>query len=370
MQTICRPKIPTKTQVLTWLRQGRLGLPPLAPAAPTRRRKGTTSAGADETVMLRWGGQSFLFAVQCRALSTPLAIAEAVAQAQRAARSLKMLPMIVVPYLSTEKIEELSRQEVSGLDLCGNGVVIVPDKVLVTRTGNPNRFPRSGAIKNVYRGESAMAARLFLLQPSFDSVGAALAELRRRGGTLTLPTISKVCQQLEADLILERQPAANSKRRRLRLLQPDKLFERLAAEYRLPQPIREEFARSRTSQDAILRRLANWEDKTGNRIVRTGSCSTVSYAVMAREPVLAVYCTDVESARAALGEQIEVTNRFADLRLIETRESVVYFDCREDFVASPIQTFLELCTGDKRERETAAQVREFILRNLTAQSEG
>ena len=34
---------------------------------------------------------------------------------------------------------------------------------------------------------------------------------------------------------------------------------------------------------------------------------------------------------------------------------------REDLTASPVQTFLELSGGDKRDRETADQVRKAIL---------
>lgn len=48
----------------------------------------------------------------------------------------------------------------------------------------------------------------------------------------------------------------------------------------------------------------------------------------------------------------------------ETSDPTVFFDCREQGqirFASPIQTLLELSTGDKRENDAAEQVREFIL---------
>jgi hypothetical protein len=46
---------------------------------------------------------------------------------------------------------------------------------------------------------------------------------------------------------------------------------------------------------------------------------------------------------------------------LETDEDFVYFDARDNLAASPVQTYVELMRGDKRERETAAQVREAIL---------
>lgn len=40
------------------------------------------------------------------------------------------------------------------------------------------------------------------------------------------------------------------------------------------------------------------------------------------------------------------------------------FDARENFTASQVQAYLELMRGDKREQETAEQLREAILRPL------
>jgi hypothetical protein len=50
--------------------------------------------------------------------------------------------------------------------------------------------------------------------------------------------------------------------------------------------------------------------------------------------------------------------------LEETRDDTVYFDVRREngaIRASPIQTYLELMAGDKRDRETAVQVADEIL---------
>ena len=48
----------------------------------------------------------------------------------------------------------------------------------------------------------------------------------------------------------------------------------------------------------------------------------------------------------------------------ETKDNTVYFDRRPGLVASPVQTYLELVTGDKRSQETAEQLRRPILRPL------
>jgi hypothetical protein len=69
----------------------------------------------------------------------------------------------------------------------------------------------------------------------------------------------------------------------------------------------------------------------------------------------------------ALGGRVERTDRFPNLDLIWTDEATVYFDPqpRADVpFASPVQAYVELMAGDKRQRETAEQVREYVLRTL------
>jgi hypothetical protein len=50
--------------------------------------------------------------------------------------------------------------------------------------------------------------------------------------------------------------------------------------------------------------------------------------------------------------------------VVETDEDIVYFDVRRKRGipwASPVQTYLELMSGDKRDRETAAQLARELL---------
>jgi len=61
------------------------------------------------------------------------------------------------------------------------------------------------------------------------------------------------------------------------------------------------------------------------------------------------------------------TDRFPNVELIETDDETVYFDARENtefWWASPVQVYLELMAGDKRDRETAEQVRSLILKDI------
>ena len=100
---------------------------------------------------------------------------------------------------------------------------------------------------------------------------------------------------------------------------------------------------------------------TGNQVTLTGASSVGAYAVMARDGAEEYYCTDVAGAVRALGDRFQPAERFATVTLLETPDEEVYFDRRDDLTASPVQTFLELSSGDKRDRETADQVRKAIL---------
>ena len=61
---------------------------------------------------------------------TPKIIREVMYRVKAAAQDMRLNPMIIVPYLNEERLRELERENVSGVDLCGNGVVIVPDKIV------------------------------------------------------------------------------------------------------------------------------------------------------------------------------------------------------------------------------------------------
>lgn len=348
---------------------GQIALPPLAfEQAETEvvvpNSGGVSGRILDALLTLRWRDRSFRFAVECKSRSNPKTIADAVAAIRQTSASVGLPPMLIVPFLPEARLRSLEECGVSAIDLCGNGVVLIPGELCVYRTGNPNRFGREGAIKNVYRGDSAVAARAFLLSRAYPSLQELRNEIQRRGSRLTASTISKVCRTLEDDLIIERFRADKSRCRSFRVLQPEKLLDSLAANYEPPAPSRRFVGKCALPQAELAGRFMAWQRETVGRVVLTGAGSTGRYATMAREDRQSFYCTDLEKAIDALGASIEETPRFANLELIETTCDFVYFDPRDVLFASPVQTYLELSRGDKRERETAEQVRRFILENI------
>src|SRR5258708_23864018 len=104
----------------------------------------------------------------------------------------KFYPMVVAPYLSKPQLQELADKKISAIDLSGNVLLIVPGELFVERIGNPKRFPSNSPIKNVYRGTSSIVGRVMLSRSEDASVREVYEETKRRGGQITLATVSKV----------------------------------------------------------------------------------------------------------------------------------------------------------------------------------
>lgn len=223
-------------------------------------------------------------------------------------------------------------------------------------------------------------AREFLCQTAFQSLADIEKDISIRGGSVVLSTISKALKRLESDLIIDRTPTG------LRLRQPDKLLEKLAESYADPKTTKNAtFAIKRlpltTKGSQLTARDLNLPAKSplsslstllseGTRqttLALTGRSSIENYAVMGRQEWPVLYTTNIDRLIRTWGERVEETSRFIDFELRETDDPTVYFDIRmkENLpYASPIQVFLECSSGDKRERETALQVKDLILREL------
>jgi hypothetical protein len=308
---------------------------------------------ADLVLALEWENQRRKFVVEFKSQSAPSYIAGAIEQvrAYSAARP-DLLPLVIVPYLGPKSLERLIAAGVSGLDLCGNGVINVPGQWFVFRTGEKNRFPSSQPIKNIYRGTSSIVARVFLLRPNYSSVSEVLEEIIKRTGEVTLSTVSKVLKGLQEDLMISRNGD-------VRLIQADRLLDQLQNSYRRP------FTKTRLQGKVDdLQRLITTAPEVANAnnalIVRR---SQTPYVILpSSNEMTSLY---VSSTAPFLKEfNFEETSRFPNVEFLETDDPTVYFDRRKTgptpFI-SPLQAYLELSKGGKREQEAAEPLRADIL---------
>ena len=349
------------------LSDGRISFPPMQIARIRPEPVLDGGRRLDALVEVRWGGKRRVFAVEMKAISTPMAFRAAINSVTSAKLPSDMLPMIMVPYLSTAQLQELEQAGVSGIDLCGNGIVTTPGELFVLRTGQPNQYSSSAPIKNIYRKNSSMVPRVFLVRSRFERVSDVLAEINARNllveafsrPPMVMATVSKAIKALEEDLIVSREEGP------LTLIQPDKLLEKLLESYRMeksPDVIRRKV---NTPVSDLPAKLAGLSKELNLPVVATGLGSATRYAVMQRGDLLSIYCPRPEALLSRLpgGE----SDRFPNLEIVLMEDETVYFDSRLDDRtgfrwASPLQAYLEMMRGDKRDQETAEQVRDDLIR--------
>ena len=359
-------KIPTEKEMIEQLRGGKVSLLPLSFHLLESEPKAGGNPRLDALVEASWRGNVAKFAVECKALSTPKAFQDGINILKSLTLPNDCRPMLFLPYLDEKQLQDLEREGISGIDLCGNGVVVEPGKFAVFRSRGKNRFSSSAPIKNIYRKNSSMVGRVFLARSGYDTVQEICAEINRRNllanrwdkKPMSLSTVSKALKTLEQDLIVER-------RGTVRLLQPEKLLEKLSENYVSPNITQRVRLKVPAGSENIRELLLKLSKKLDLPLVATGTSSVGRYAVMQRGDVLSVYCPRLEMLIGRLsGNQ---TDRFSNLELAETEDETVYFDARQEgdfWWASPVQVYLELMAGDKRDRETAEQVKSFLLKDF------
>ena len=293
----------------------------------TKAQAGATRR-SDALVEASWRGSKARFPVECKALSTPRAFQDGFNQLKAAPLLRGGLPLLFLPFLGESRLQELEREGISGVDLCGNGVVTVPGAFSVFRSGGKNRFLSSAPIKNIYRRNSSLVARVFLLRSGFAAVQEIGAEINRlnllvsRWGKnpLSFSTVSKALKTLEEDLIISRNET-------IRLIQPDKLLDNLDRNFSHPSVGAKVRLKAAAEGGALQEMLADLSQPMNLPMVATGLSSVSQYATMQRGGVLSVYCPRLEGLLERLRGSQE--DRFPNLELLETDDETVYFDARQ-----------------------------------------
>lgn len=263
-----------------------------------------------------------------------------------------LFPIIIAPYLSEQALNRLAESEISGIDLSGNGVVVIPGKLFVYRAGAKNKFLSNAPIKNVFRGTSSLVARVFFNKSEYENVGEILGEITTRGGKTTFSTVSKVLKALEEELII-------AKGEKVRLLDAKRLLEKLVKNYRRPQ-MRRTLSIKCTDLSTALEKIS--ENAKKKNIIFAWDYPA-RYTVMPSDTFpMKIYTESIDELLK--GVDFTETSRFPDITLMETDETTLYFDRsreQESYFLSPLETYLQLATQGKREQEAALLMTDKLL---------
>jgi hypothetical protein len=303
---------------------------------------------------LQQGSRTYTFVVTAKNRSTPNCIESAMLESAWNATELDLLPMVIVPYLNERQLDRLERRSISGIDLCGNYVIVVNNALYLRRTGEPNLYKDSSPTKFAYKGTTSLVPRLFLTRPTFESVSEIQNAISELGCNVALSTVSKALKKMEDDLLIAR--TANQ----IQLLQADELLDKLQKNFQLPPTA---VKASFTCNTPIADLFENTD-----KLILSGASSYEQYCSGIRGDKPIAYCSNLTILKETLADELTETNRFADLTIKETKEKTPFFDGRLEndgtLYASPLQAYLELSIGDKREQQMAEQIKLQLLKDL------
>lgn len=353
-------KKPSEQDLFRSLQIGEEFLPPLVVDSCQREVPGGTRASKwmDARVALRLPGtdEVFAFVVEGSLQSTPLAVRQAIRTVKSYVEQGDEYPMILVPYLSAERLAELEKEEISGVDMCGNGIVIVPGRLLVRREGRPNRYPTSRPLLNPYAGRSSMVARMLLTQPQWGTLKDLRNAIEKAGADLSMAQASKAVGALVDDLHVFKLGSV------ITLREPERLLESLARSYRRPT--------AQAHQALRLPAGLDWPKALSSdpamRWSVTGASSLGRYTPFVEGGPLRIGVSDLSPAMRLLGDSPERIPAFADLALVEVDGPGPFFQNATDEEgirwAGRIQAWLESQAGDPRQKDGARELRNRIVK--------
>ena len=298
------------------------------------------------------------FNVECKTRSTKENFRKATQQAADNAKRLDCHPLIFLPYLAPDRIAELESMAVSGIDLCGNGIVYVPNRICVVRTGQPNLYPDSRPVANPFRGRSGLVARMLIEVPQWETL-SELTEAIEKHAKLKGPSLSQVSKTISA---YAEEMLVLKEINTIKLIDPVRMLDQLGKNGRLNPSGRIRYYRS-SNGPLKLHELSSSPKLAWSL---TGESSATRYCTIAQGGPIKVAVSDLKLAESLLLLTLESVPSFADIVLIETQDDAAFFANEQDEdgvrYASRIQTWLELNAGDARQRETAKDLYQSIVK--------
>lgn len=345
---------PTEEEMLRTLSDGQVSLGPFHIELETPLR--SPDLAGDGVLGVRWSGVKIhrRFAFEVRGQWSQRHLDQALTRL----RESSLPPLVIFPYLADDHLDELLTRGVSGLDLCGNGLLYGPPNLFVLRSGAPSEFRHPAVTPLVYQSRTlaSLVPRVFLVRSSFQSVRevqetchARMMGPRGGGRTLALSTVSKALAQLEEDLVITRKGRAS------RLIEPDRLITNLTRAFNTPAVTGHFLGKTPLAPAELWRRLQGLRPATA--AVATGRASAGHYTGLTGPERQQLYVSDLRVVQEAL--EARPTQAFPNLELFETADHAPYFDARLHEGAlwsSPIQTYLELAHGSAREVDTSQEL--------------
>ena len=307
-------------------------------------------------------GPCFKAMVEVKTVATPKIISQAAQQFTTYLSRIgdkTIVPVVIVPYMGTEQAKMLQRDGISWIDLSGNMVIRVQNRVYIERTGRKNQFPDTSPIKKIFEGTSSLVSRALLLKKEpFRSLYEVTNFIIDRGGNITLSTVSKVLKLLEEGLLINKTESG------IFTINREKLLESVLEGY-ISYTKRN---KNKTYTFAINGRsfiIYNFfsEEKVDYAVCGFSAAQLKNLATTNRTTV---FIKSINEARKAFERiNIKPDAEFGQLDLIETRNPCVWFNLQGESnykIVDDIELYLEMMIDTPRGPKVADMLKERILK--------
>ena len=308
-------------------------------------------------------GPSFKAVAEIAPVSTPQNIlrrARQLADYFGKAEKTNMVPLVIASYIGAKQAKILADKGISWIDLSGNMLIRVSNRIYIERTGRPNRFPDTAPIKKIFQGTSSLVSRALLLKPEgFSSLYEMVDFINARNAKITLSTISKVVKKLDEELLINRNKSL------ITVADRGKLLERLAQGYKISMDRKagKTYRYATNKPDAMFFAF--------NEMLSIDYVACGFYAAqikgLAETDTITIFVRDIRQIqRAAVRNQIRITPdaEFGNLMITETKEPGVWFNADIkpiSAIVDDIELYLEMLVDTPRGPKIAEQLKRRIL---------
>ncbi len=261
-------------------------------------------------------------------------------------------PVFAAPYISPETAEIIARQDVGYIDLSGNSRLTF-DHVYIRREGWPNKFAKRRDLRSLYSAKAERLLRVLLLEPKRVWRLAALA----KAANVSIGQTSNVKRLLEDREWIGRNPEG------IALMQPEKLLEEWAANYRFSRNTVRNFY-TLDSIPQIEAKLATACSTLQTKYALTSFSAAARMAPMVRYQRAAAYVAgSIDEIARHMGLK-EVASG-ANISLIAPYDEGVLDGSREFDgiqIACAVQTYLDLVNYKGRGEEAAQALLDEVIK--------
>ncbi len=305
--------------------------------------------GRDRATVVTIGGHSF--ALEWKRSGSLSHVAAAIHQLEmiQSKLPLEMIPLLAVPYMTTEGQEACAQAGLPWLDLSGNARIVFPGFFYQNR-GNPNRFRRPGRPESAFGPRGSRIARHLLMDPSKAVRQRDLAS----GTSLNEGHTSRIVAKLLETGLVERGEDGIS------VVDADALLDAWREDYRFD---RHHIIRGHISAgggDTLIHSLAEALSKTEEPYAATALPATWLWTRYAPFHLATVYISSLPSPglKRALGFREEVTG--ANTWLVVPNDQGVFHGAElvDDIrCVHPVQAYVDLKDHPEGATEAATELR-------------